>query len=55
MRVHSLLPSGSAGVSRQALRVEQPAVEGAAQAAVLETTEGEIGAAVRAVAVQHAQ
>jgi len=43
------------GLEAVALGVEQPAVEGAAQAAVLEPAEGEVGAAVRAVAVEHAE
>ena len=34
--------------------VEQPAVEGAAQAAILQPAEGEIGAAMRAVAIDQA-
>ena len=37
-----------------AVDVEQPAVEEAAQAAVLEPAVGEVGAAVRAVAVEQA-
>src|SRR5271168_3759812 len=37
-----------------AIDVEQPAMKRATQAAVLESTEGQIGAAVRAVAVEHA-
>ena len=47
--------SGSAGVSQAVARhVEQPAVERAAQAAVLEPAVGEVGAAVRAGALEQA-
>ena len=35
-------------------RVEQPAMEGAAQAAMFEPAEGEVGAAMRAVAIDQA-
>ena len=46
---------GSAGVSRHwPDDVEQPAMEGAAQAAILQPAEGEVGAAMRAVAVDQA-
>ena len=55
MLAQRLLPSGSAGVSRHcAVDVEQPAVERAAQPAVLQPAVGEIGAAMRAVAVDQA-
>ena len=55
MLAQRLLSSGSAGVSRHLpFDVEQPAVEGAAQAAVLEPAVGEIGAAMRAVAADQA-
>jgi hypothetical protein len=43
------------GLQAVALGVEQPAVEGAADAAVFQPAEGEVGAAVRAVAVEHAE
>src|SRR5207245_7839239 len=36
-------------------RAEEPAVKRAAQAAIFEPAEGEVGAAVRAVAIEHAQ
>ena len=48
MRSHRRLPSGSAGVSRQRpLAVEQPAVKRAAQPAILEPAERQVGAAMR--------
>jgi hypothetical protein len=47
-----VLPSGSAGVSGG---IEQPAVEQAAQAAVFDAAIGEVGAAMRAVAIDHAE
>ncbi|MNS70331.1 hypothetical protein D3C72_1036730 [compost metagenome] len=51
------LAGGGLGRSFQAvaLGVEQPAVEGAADAAVFQPAEGQVGAAVRAVAVEHAE
>ena len=50
------LPIGSAGVSQALPRdVEQPAVKHAPQPAILEPAVGEIGAAVRAVAVEEAE
>ena len=55
MLAQRLEPSGSAGVSRHwPVDVEQPAVEGAAQSAVLQPPVGEIGAAVRAGALDQA-
>ena len=55
MLAHRLLPSGSAGVSRHLpCDVEQPAVERAAQPAVLQPAEREIGAAMRAGALDQA-
>ena len=55
MLAHRLLPSGSAGVSRHLpCDVEQPAVKRAAQAAVLQPAEREIGAAMRAGATDQA-
>ena len=48
MLAQRLLLSGSAGrLQALAVDVEQPAVEGAAQAAVLQPPVGEIGAAMR--------
>ena len=55
MLLHSAESFGSAGVSRHwPVDVEQPAVEGAAQAAVLQPAEGEVGAAMRAMAIDQA-
>ena len=42
------------GLQALAGDVEQPAMEGAAQAAILQPAEGEVGAAMRAVAVDQA-
>ena len=51
----SLESFGSAGVSMHwPDGVEQPAMEGAAQAAMFEPAEGEVGAAMRAVAIDQA-
>src|SRR5690606_13180726 len=43
------------GFEALAVDGEQPAVEGAAQSAILQTTEGQIGTAVRAVAVEQTE
>ena len=53
---HPLAEHAALGFGRRlqalAVDVEQPAVEQAAQAAIFEAAEGEVGAAVRAVAVE---
>ena len=48
---HRRLPSGSAGVSTHLPRRRTPAVERAAQAVRLDAAVGEVGAAMRAVAL----
>ena len=55
MPLHSVEPFGSAGVSRHwPVDIEQPAVKGAAQAALLQPAESKIGAAMRAVPLDQA-
>ena len=55
MPLQSFESFGSAGrLEALAGDVEQPAMEGAAQAAILQPAEGEVGAAMRAMAIDQA-